>query len=234
MIEVRNLTKKYNNSAAPAVNHVSFCANPGEITVLLGPNGAGKSTTIKSIANLLNYKGEIYICGHPNDSVEAKRCFGYVPEVPMLYDLLTVDETIEFIGKAYRLTAYKEVKEKYLQMFQLENQRSKLAKELSKGMRQKLSMILALLISPKALLVDEPMVGLDPASIEEVLQLFVQIKNEGTSILISTHIIDVVNEIWDCAHIMNKGEIVRSIKRGEEGSETLKQIFFETTTEGEE
>lgn len=149
----------------------------------------------------------------------------------MLYDLLTVDETIEFIGKAYRIENYKEIRDKYLGMFQMTKQREKLAKELSKGMKQKLSMILALIISPKALLVDEPMVGLDPGSIEEVLQLFVELKKQGTSILISTHIIDVVNDIWDCAHIMNKGEIVRSIRRGEEGSETLKQIFFETTTE---
>lgn len=231
MIEVKNLTKYYNGAGTPAVNHVTFQAVPGEVTILLGPNGAGKSTTIKSIVNLLNFKGEILICGHPNDSVEAKKCFGYVPEVPMLYDLLTVDETIEFIGKAYRLPQYKEIGEQYLELFQLTKQRSKLAKELSKGMRQKLSMILALLIQPKALLVDEPMVGLDPASIEEVLRLFVNLKEQGTAILISTHIIDVVNDIWDCAHIMNKGEIVRSIRRGEEGSETLKQIFFETTTE---
>lgn len=231
MIEVKNLTKYYRGVLAPAVKNVSFCANPGEITILLGPNGAGKSTTIKSIVNLLNYNGKIFICGYPNDSMEAKKCFGYVPEVPMLYDLLTVDETMEFIGKAYRLPDYKEVGEHYLELFQLSEQRGKLAKELSKGMRQKLSMILALLIQPKALLVDEPMVGLDPASIEELLQLFVALKQQGTSILISTHIIDVVNDIWDCAHIMNKGEIVRSIRRGEEGSETLKQIFFETTTE---
>ena len=96
-------------------------------------------------------------------------------------------------------------------------------------MRQKLSMLLALLIQPKALLVDEPMVGLDPASIEAVLQLFIRLKEQGTSVLISTHIIDVVNDIWDCAYIMKQGEIVREIHRGEEGSETLKQIFFETT-----
>lgn len=231
MIEVKNLTKCYSGVSEPAVKNVSFCANPGEITILLGPNGAGKSTTIKSIVNLLNYNGKIFICGYPNDSIEAKKCFGYVPEVPMLYDLLTVDEIIEFIGKAYRLPQYKEIGGQYLELFQLTKQRSKLAKELSKGMRQKLSMILALLIQPKALLVDEPMVGLDPASIEEVLQLFVTLKEQGTSILISTHIIDVVNDIWDCAYIMNKGEIVRGIRRGEEGSETLKQIFFETTTE---
>lgn len=81
MIEVKNLTKYYRGVLAPAVKNVSFCANPGEITILLGPNGAGKSTTIKSIVNLLNYNGKIFICGYPNDSMEAKKCFGYVPEV---------------------------------------------------------------------------------------------------------------------------------------------------------
>ena len=233
MIEVKNLTKYYKGSLGAAVKNASLTAMPGEITVLLGPNGGGKSTTIKSIVNLLSYNGEILICGYPNNSLEAKKQFGYIPEVPVLYDLLTVDESIEFIGKAYRLENYKETGNKYLELFQLTQQRHKLAKELSKGMKQKLSMILALLIQPKALLVDEPMVGLDPASIEEVLNLLVELKNQGTSILISTHIIDVVNEIWDCAYIMNHGEIIRRIHRGEEGSETLKQIFFEATAEEE-
>lgn len=234
MIEVKNLTKRYKGSSRSAVEDVSLTAEPGKITVLLGPNGAGKSTTIKSIVNLLHYKGEILICGYPNTSVEAKRSFGYIPEVPMLYDLLTVDETISFIGKAYRLPDHKETGERYLELFQLKEQRGKMAKELSKGMRQKLSMVLALLVKPKALLVDEPMVGLDPSSIEEVLKLFVELKQQGTSILISTHIIDVINEIWDCAYIMDQGKIVRRILRGEEGSETLKQIFFEATAAEEE
>ena len=232
MIEVKNLTKYYNFAERPAVKNVNFLAREGEVTVLLGPNGAGKSTTIKSIVNLLNYQGEVNICGYPNHSLEAKRSFGYVPEVPILYDLLTVEESINFIGKAYRLQYYRETAEAYLELFELTAQKDKLSKELSKGMRQKLSMLLALLIQPKALLVDEPMVGLDPASIEAVLQLFIRLKEQGTSVLISTHIIDVVNDIWDCAYIMKQGEIVREIHRGEEGSETLKQIFFETTAEG--
>ena len=146
MIEVKNLTKYYKGSLGAAVKNASLTAMPGEITVLLGPNGAGKSTTIKSIVNLLSYNGEILICGYPNNSLEAKKQFGYIPEVPVLYDLLTVDESIEFIGKAYRLENYKETGNKYLELFQLTQQRHKLAKELSKGMKQKLSMILALLI----------------------------------------------------------------------------------------
>lgn len=198
MIEVKHLTKTYGKFKA--VDDISLLAKDGEITVLLGPNGAGKSTTIKSIANLLRYQGEIKIGGYANDMLEAKRIFGYIPETPVLYDLLTIDEHVEFIGKAYRCEHYQERAEHYITMFDLSSKRKKLVKELSKGMRQKVSMLLALLIAPKALLVDEPMVGLDPASIEETLQLFQQLKEEGVAILISTHIIDVIDAIWDEAY----------------------------------
>ena len=180
MIEVKHLTKTYGKFKA--VDDISLLAKDGEITVLLGPNGAGKSTTIKSIANLLRYQGEIKIGGYANDTLEAKRIFGYIPETPVLYDLLTIDEHVEFIGKAYRCEHYQERAEHYITMFDLSSKRKKLVKELSKGMRQKVSMLLALLIAPKALLVDEPMVGLDPASIEETLQLFQQLKEEGVAI----------------------------------------------------
>ena len=189
MIEVKHLTKTYGKFKA--VDDISLLAKDGEITVLLGPNGAGKSTTIKSIANLLRYQGEIKIGGYANDMLEAKRIFGYIPETPVLYDLLTIDEHVEFIGKAYRCEHYQERAEHYITMFDLSSKRKKLVKELSKGMRQKVSMLLALLIAPKSLLVDEPMVGLDPASIEETLQLFQQLKEEGVAILISTHIIEM-------------------------------------------
>ena len=210
MIEVKHLTKTYGKFKA--VDDISLLAKDGEITVLLGPNGAGKSTTIKSIANLLRYQGEIKIGGYANDMLEAKRIFGYIPETPVLYDLLTIDEHVEFIGKAYRCEHYQERAEHYITMFDLSSKRKKLVKELSKGMRQKVSMLLALLIAPKALLVDEPMVGLDPASIEETLQLFQQLKEEGVAILISTHIIDVIDAIWDEAYIMNKGHIVAHVR----------------------
>lgn len=100
MIEVKNLTKKYGKFKA--VDDISLTVNDGEITVLLGPNGAGKSTTIKSITNLLQYEGDITIHGYPNTSIDAKKSFGYIPEAPVLYDLMSIDEHIEFIGKAYR------------------------------------------------------------------------------------------------------------------------------------
>lgn len=227
MIEVSDLTKHY--GSFKALENVSLCARDGEITILLGPNGAGKSTTIKSITNLLEYKGNIKISGYQNDTLEAKQSFGYIPEAPILYDLLTIDEHVSFIGKAYRAEGYQEKADHYIKLFQLEDKRKKVVKELSKGMKQKVSMLLALIISPKALLIDEPMVGLDPASIEDTLHLLLTLKEEGVAILVSTHIIDIFEGYWDEAYIMNKGNIIRHVTRKTLVDESLKDIFFACT-----
>ena len=140
MIEVKNLTKLYGKFKA--VDDVSLCAADGEVTILLGPNGAGKSTTIKSITNLLQYKGDIKINGVANSSLDAKKGFGYIPEAPVLYDLLTIDEHVEFIGKAYRCENYRALADEYITLFKLEDKRKKAVRELSKGMKQKVSMLL--------------------------------------------------------------------------------------------
>lgn len=227
MIEIHHLTKRY--GSFKAVDDIELVAKSGKITILLGPNGAGKSTTIKSIANLLKFEGNIQICRYDNGSIEAKRCFGYVPETPVLYDLLTIDEHIDFIGHAYQVENYKEKAEKYLELFHLTEKRKKMAKELSKGMTQKLSMLLAFMIEPKALLVDEPMVGLDPASIEETLKILRNIADEGCAVLISTHIIDIVSDIFDEAYIMKEGHIIKRIQKDELQEESLKDYFFELT-----
>lgn len=227
MIEVSHLTKKY--GSFKAVEDVNLVAESGKITILLGANGAGKSTTIKSIANLLKFEGSIKICGFDNGTLEAKKCFGYIPETPVLYDLLTIDEHIDFIGNAYQIANYKEIAEKYLVLFKLVEKRKHVAKELSKGMTQKLSMVLALMIEPKALLIDEPMVGLDPASIEDTLHILRDLADQGCALLISTHIIDVVSGIYDEAYIMNKGHIIKHVKKEDIVGESLKEYFFELT-----
>ena len=215
------------------MDDVSLCAADGEVTILLGPNGAGKSTTIKSITTLLQYKGDIKINGVANSSLDAKKGFGYIPEAPVLYDLLTIDEHVEFIGKAYRCENYRALADEYIALFKLEDKRKKAVRELSKGMKQKVSMLLALIISPKTLLVDEPMVGLDPASIEETLQLFVSLKQQGVAILISTHIIDVIEAIWDSAYILDNGRIVAHVRKEELKDKSIKEIFF-ASVEGDE
>lgn len=229
MIVINHLTKTYDDFKA--VDDISLVAQPYKITVLLGPNGAGKSTTIKSIANLLKFDGTIHICGYLNNTIEAKKCFGYVSETPMLYDLLTVDEHIDFIGHAYKIENYKQIAEEYLDLFKIKEKRKVIAKELSKGMTQKLSMLLAFMIQPKALLVDEPMVGLDPQSIEDTLNILRNLADKGCAILISTHIIDIVSDIFDEAYILKKGKIVNHVKREDLANESLKEYFFEMTGE---
>jgi len=230
MLQVNGLTKRYNNTLA--VNNISFEVENGEIAVLLGPNGAGKSTTIKSIAGLLKFDGEIKIDGFPNKSIEAKKVFGYVPESAAVYEYLTVYEHIEFIARAYRLDdSWREKAETLLARFELSDKADKLGKELSKGMQQKLSICCALIINPKMVMFDEPMVGLDPKAIKELKSIFVELKNDGCAVLISTHIIDSIEEVWDKVLIMNKGKVIlsRTRKELEEMSESLEDVFFRYT-----
>ncbi|NLM10064.1 MAG: ABC transporter ATP-binding protein [Clostridiaceae bacterium] len=230
MLQVKGLTKKYNNILA--VNNVSFEVESGEIAVLLGPNGAGKSTTIKSIAGLLRFDGQILINGLPNKTIEAKKVFGYVPETAAMYEYLTVYEHIEFIARAYRLDeSYREKAEYLLKRFELYDKIGKLGKELSKGMQQKLSICCALIINPKIIMLDEPMVGLDPKAIKELKSIFIDLKNQGCAVLISTHIIDSIEEVWDKVLIMNKGRVILSRTREEleEKAESLEDVYFRHT-----
>jgi ABC-type multidrug transport system ATPase subunit len=229
MLFVQNLSKKYAKEFA--VNNISFQVNEGEIAILLGPNGAGKSTTIKSISGLLKYDGYIEICGHKNKSIEAKKLFAYVPEVPAMFDLLTVYEHLEYIAAAYGVKDYKEYAEELLERFDLTDKRNKLGKELSKGMMQKVSICCALITQPKVILFDEPLVGLDPKAIKELKKAFVELREKGCALLISTHIIDSVDEFWDKVLIMKNGNIVLSGTKQEllSKKETLEEIFFDVT-----
>ncbi|MDP4183278.1 MAG: ABC transporter ATP-binding protein, partial [Bacillota bacterium] len=161
----------------------------------------------------------------------AKRLFGYIPETPALYEMLTVYEHLEFIAHAYTIEQYKEKVERLLERFELSDKRNKLGKELSKGMQQKVSICCALLLEPKVVFFDEPMVGLDPKAIKELKEVFVELRNSGCSVLISTHIIDSVIDIWDKALIMKNGKIVLVRTRDEinEENKSLEEIFFKVT-----
>ncbi|MCT4543370.1 MAG: ABC transporter ATP-binding protein [Vallitalea sp.] len=229
MLEVINLTKEYEK--VKAVDDISFTVNDGEIAVLLGPNGAGKSTTIKSIAGLLKYKGDITINSMNNKTIEAKKIFGYVPEAPAVYDMLTINEHIKFIASAYKLENYEQKAKELLTAFDLWDKRDKLGTSLSKGMKQKVSICCSLLFNPKVILFDEPMIGLDPKAIKELKDTFIKLKERNCSILISTHIIDSIDEVWDKALIMKNGKIVLSRTRKEivDNNESLEEIFFDVT-----
>lgn len=232
MLSVRNVTKKYGKLVAN--ENVSFDIASKEISILAGPNGAGKSTIIKSIAGLLKFEGEILINGNENKSLAAKRDLGYIPEIPALYDMLTVWEHMEFIARAYSLQNWKERADMLLTRFELEDKKKKLGNELSKGMQQKVSICCGLLPEPKVILFDEPLVGLDPHAIKELKALFTELRNEGAAILISTHMLDSVSDFWDSTNIMVNGRIAaRRTRKDIEGSgEDLEALFFQIT-EGE-
>lgn len=232
MLSVSNVTKKYGKLIAN--DQISFDINPKEISILLGPNGAGKSTIIKCIAGLLKFNGSILINGSENKSLQAKRELGYIPEIPALYDMLTVWEHMEFIARAYSLSNWKNRAEELLTRFELEDKKKKLGNELSKGMQQKVSICCGLLPEPKVILFDEPLVGLDPHAIKELKNLFLELRNNGASILISTHMLDSVEEFWDSTNIMMNGTIAarRTRKEMEGSGEDLEALFF-NITEGE-
>ena len=232
MFEVKNVTKRYEKMLAN--NDISLSVGDGQIAILLGPNGAGKSTLIKCITGLLRFEGEITIEGHPNKSLEAKQLLGYVPEMPAVYELLTVSEHLEFIGRAYRLENWQQEADRLLERFELDDKRDKLGKELSKGMQQKLSICCALLHRPKVVIFDEPMVGLDPHAIKQLKEMFRELRDGGASVLISTHMLDSVEDYGDVAHIMMNGEFAATRYRTqiEESGESLEDLFF-SITEGQ-
>lgn len=234
MLSVNNVTKKYGKVIAN--KNISLQIADGQIAVLLGPNGAGKSTIIKSIIGFLKYQGSVTVDGLLNKSIEAKRIMGYIPEIPSLYPNLTVDEHMEFVARAYKLDNYKEYKEELLRRFELDDKKKKFGDELSKGMQQKLSICCGLLPKPKLILFDEPMIGLDPHAIKELKSMLLELKQQGASILVSTHMIDSIEELWDTTYIMMKGRVAAVVERDEiaQGDKSLEDIFFEITEGGAE
>jgi len=228
MLEVKNVTKRYGKNVA--VNNVSFSIDGG-VTVLLGPNGAGKSTLIKSIIGFLRYEGQITVNGNPNKTPEARRVIGYIPELPSLYPNLTVGEHMEFLARAYRLTDWKPYADSLIKRFELDGQLTKFGDELSKGMQQKVNLCLGLLPKPSIVLMDEPMIGLDPHAIKELKELMNELRDEGRALLVSTHMIDSIDMLWDRTLIMQKGELRADVTRDsiESSGETLEKLFFEIT-----
>lgn len=227
MLEIQGLSKSYGKNLA--VDDVSFTVPDGQIGILLGPNGAGKSTIIKSIAGLLRYKGVIRIQGFPARQTEAKKVFGYVPEIPNMFDALTVREHIEYIRMAYQSGITDEEVEKILKDFEMEDKQDKLGNELSKGMMQKVSICCALAVKPKVILLDEPMVGLDPAAIKMLKEVVLKLRDQGVTVLISTHMLEMVEELWDIMFVMEKGHIIGSYTKSDAEGKDLDELFFAMT-----
>ena len=227
MLDVKRLTKKYNK--IKAVDDVSFYIPDGQVGVIMGPNGSGKSTTIKSIAGLLRYTGEVSIQGFENRSIEAKKVFGYVPELPTMFPLLTVREHIIYTLKAYGLPIDEEKIEYLLDTFELKDKENKLGDELSKGMMQKVSICCALIIEPKVLMLDEPMIGLDPKAIRELKKMILELRDKGVTILISTHMLEMVEGLWDTIVILKNGKVMGQFDKDMVEGKNLEEIFFKVT-----
>jgi ABC-2 type transport system ATP-binding protein len=235
MLTVEGLVKKYNKQNA--VNNISFSLDGGEVVGLLGPNGAGKSTTMKCIVGLLRKTaGEISIGGHDHLSVEAKKLFSYIPETPHVYDLLTVKEHLQFIAQAYSVKNWQGKAKELMEVYELDDKQDKLGRDLSKGMRQKVSICCALLPDPQLLFFDEPMIGLDPKAIKNTKRIFNELKTMGKTILVSTHLIDSVETIADRIMIMKDGNIIgndtlanlkSTFSQGDDSS--LEDLFLELT-----
>ena len=209
---IKDLTKRYSSSDVYAVYKANLEVNGGEIFGFLGPNGAGKSTIIKSIVGIQPItSGEIDVCGYDAEKqpVMAKRQIGFVPDHYALYEKLTGREYINYIADLYDVSLEDRNAriKKYVDLFELNGAFENQIKTYSHGMKQKITIIAALVHNPKIWILDEPLTGLDPTSIYQVKECMKQHAKEGNIVFFSSHIIDVVEKICDRITIIKKGQI---------------------------
>ena len=212
MIEVKDLTKRYGKNVA--VDHLNFRVKKGQIYGFLGPNGAGKTTTMNMLTGYLAAsEGKILIDGHDisEEPMEARRCIGYLPEMPPLYLNMTPLEYLEFAAELKRLPKEQqdEAVRKVMEQTQIWDMQDRLIRNLSKGYRQRVGLAQALLGDPKVLILDEPMVGLDPKQIIEIRELIRSLGKKHTVIL-SSHILSEITSICDHVMIISHGKLVAS------------------------
>ena len=211
MIATHHLVKTY--GAFTAVDDVSLEVAPGEIHGFLGPNGAGKTTTIKIIAGLLKpTSGRVVVNGHDlaTEAEAAKASLGFIPDRPFIYEKLTAGEFLRFHAGLYGLDGdgvTQRIRE-MLELFELSRWEGELVESFSHGMKQRLVMSAAFLHRPKAVLVDEPMVGLDPRGARLIKDVFRRMTAHGVAILMSTHTLEVAEEMCDLISIILKGRII--------------------------
>lgn len=203
-------TQNWTGRKIHAVKGISVDVNNGEAFGFLGHNGSGKTTTIKNILGLVRYQeGSIQICGQSSLEPASRQSVGYVPEYPYFYDYLTVKETMSLMGGLYGIerTEIGDKVDHALQMVKFPKAASTRLRSLSKGLLQKVAIAQAIVHSPQLLILDEPFSGLDPVGRREIRDLFEFLKNQGTSLFISSHILSDVEHLCDRASIMVNGEI---------------------------
>jgi ABC-2 type transport system ATP-binding protein len=217
-IQAAGLRKTYGNHVA--VEEVDLAIGRGEIVGFLGPNGAGKTTTMKMLTGLLRpTAGTAAIMGHDvqRDPVAAKAAFGYVPDTPNLYGKLRGIEFLRFMARLYRVPpeAANQRAAELLRVFELEDAARDLAEGYSHGMQQKLALAGALIHEPHVLFLDEPTVGLDPRSARVIKDLLVRLRDRGTTVFLSTHILEIAERLCDRLVIIDRGRVIASGTMGE-------------------
>jgi ABC-2 type transport system ATP-binding protein len=240
MLELINLGKKFGDFTA--VNKINLKVGKGELFGFLGPNGAGKTTTIKMIAGLLSpSNGNIFLDDIDvwKNPIESKMKIGYIPDQPFLYDKLSGREFLYFSGGLYNLSKniIREKINELIEQLKIGSWIDKRTEEYSQGMRQRIVIASAFLHEPEFLIVDEPMIGLDPQSAFDVKRLFREKIKNGTTIFMSTHSLNVVDEICTHVGIINKGNIIfqdtidvlHDLKR--EHNHNFEELFIQLTNE---
>ena len=231
MLVIRHLKKKYINSKRYSINDLSITLKKGEIFGFLGQNGAGKSTTIKCITGIHPYdEGEVIVCGHDmkKDPIGAKKNIGYVPDNHSVYEKLTGREYVNYIADLYGvpLEERKERMDRYLKMFKITFAVDRQIKGYSHGMKQKICIIAALIHAPALWVLDEPMVGLDPQSMFDIIDEMKDHTAAGNTVFFSSHNIDLVSKLCDRVAIIHDGELKALIDLHEEGNrESLESVF---------
>lgn len=241
VIEVDGLTKHY--GTLTAVNALSFRVAAGEVLGLVGPNGAGKTTTLRALCGIIRpTHGTIRVAGHDiaRDPVAAKRALAFIPDEPQLFDYLTVEEHLRFMGRIYGVPDAPERIGPLLAELELGEKRDALPGELSRGMRQKLAIACGLLHDPRALILDEPLTGLDPAGIRKMKATIVSRARAGAAVVLSSHLLHLVEELCTRILIIQGGRLVAIgaiddivTERPQLAGRGLEDIFLALTGEDE-
>lgn len=234
MLEVKNFSKKYKGAIRYSAQNINFKVNNGEVLGLVGGNGAGKSTTIKSIVGILPFtEGQIIVNGFDvaKQPAGAKQTIGYVPDDHSVYDKLTGREYVNYMGSLYGVKKDLKIKriEYYSKLFKIQNALDDQISSYSHGMKQKICLIGSLIHEPKLWVLDEPMMGLDPTTTNEVKKCIRDYAKKGNTVLFSSHNLDIVEEICDVVGIINKGSLVKLINLTESKEDSkfdLEQLFL--------
>jgi ABC-2 type transport system ATP-binding protein len=238
LIRTRQLTKSY--GATTAVDSLDLEVKSGEIYGFLGPNGAGKTTTIRMLSGLLDASaGEAFICGYDisKEASQAKAMLAYVPDQPKLYGKLTAREFLQLVAALYRISkkVSQERSEQLLSMFGLAERADELLEGYSHGMRQKVVLAAALIHQPRVMLLDEPTVGLDPASARLLKDILQELAKQGAAVFVSTHILEIAERLCHRVGILKEGKLIAQGSPDElrkmvgHGDESLEDIFLELT-----